>query len=216
MERTRISSQKSFGEPREGEYEERFGNEKSHCVLQTKSISLFFAMNRQGEPKAFDRFRALQEILCCPETRTPLRLVGIEELRSSLTDGGNEKVPPGTIAAFIADARQRAYPVSERVANFLEDASLPVRTASSETASGSSSTPESPVDEVKQTVREWYDRFGWQTNQQGCYNDTASFSSLTSASGSDTSGGDAGRTRFVCVDVTPVDSRSCSRRRVCP
>jgi ubiquinone/menaquinone biosynthesis C-methylase UbiE len=32
---------------------------------------------------------------------------------------------------------------------------------------------------VKETLREWYDRFGWQTNEQGYYNDTASFCEAT-------------------------------------
>jgi ubiquinone/menaquinone biosynthesis C-methylase UbiE len=32
---------------------------------------------------------------------------------------------------------------------------------------------------VKQSVKEWYDWFGWRTNGQGCYNDTASFSQGT-------------------------------------
>ena len=35
------------------------------------------------------------------------------------------------------------------------------------------------VDDVKETVREWYDRLGWQTNEQGCCNDTASLSDAT-------------------------------------
>jgi SAM-dependent methyltransferase/uncharacterized protein YbaR (Trm112 family) len=131
-------------------------------------------MNTQTEPQAFDKFRNLQKILCCPETKAPLRLVGIEELRSSLADDGHEKISAETIGAFISDEMQRAYPLTERVANFLIDASLPVRTHASGTVPAL--LPTNPDDNVRETVREWYDRFGWQTNRQGYYNDTASFS----------------------------------------
>jgi ubiquinone/menaquinone biosynthesis C-methylase UbiE/uncharacterized protein YbaR (Trm112 family) len=133
-----------------------------------------FVMNPQIRPQALDKYRSLQAILCSPGTKTPLRLVEIEELSSSLTDDGRKRIPAGTIGAFIADDTQRAYPLTERVVNFLEDASLPVRTEFS--GPTPAILPSNPDDDVKETVREWYDRFGWQTNEQGYYNDTASFS----------------------------------------
>ena len=134
-------------------------------------------MNAHVQPQTLEGFNALQKILCCPHTKIPLRLVGAEELCSSLTYDERQRIPDGTIGAFISDARQRAYPLTERVANFLEEDSLRVQTESSGTAS--STLPTKPHDGVKQSVREWYDRFGWQTNEQGCYNDTASFSQTT-------------------------------------
>jgi ubiquinone/menaquinone biosynthesis C-methylase UbiE len=103
--------------------------------------------------------------------------VGIDELCSSLTDDERKRVPVGTIGAFISDATQRAYPLTERVVNFLEGGSLRVQTKSLGTAS--SILPTNPDDGVKQSVREWYDKFGWQTNEQGFYNDTAIFSQAT-------------------------------------
>jgi uncharacterized protein YbaR (Trm112 family) len=78
-------------------------------------------MDPQIRLQPLDKFRSLQTILCCPETKTPLRLVEIEELSSSLTDEGRKRIPAGTIGAFIAGDLQRAYPFSERVVNFLED-----------------------------------------------------------------------------------------------
>jgi hypothetical protein len=103
--------------------------------------------------------------------------VGIKELCSCLADGKRERIPDGTIGAFISDARQRAFPLTERLVNFLEQSSLPVRTEFSGTAS--SIAPTNPDEDLKQSVREWYDQFGWQTNEQGCYNDTATFSQTT-------------------------------------
>jgi len=108
----------------------------------------------------------------------PFRLVGIDELCASLADDdARERIPNGTIGAFISDGTQRAYPLTEAVANFLEQGSLRVRTASSRTAS--SILPANPGDDVKQSVKEWYERYGWQTNEQGFYKDTASFSQAT-------------------------------------
>ncbi len=134
-------------------------------------------MNPQIQPQALARFSSLHNILCCPDTKTALRLVGIEELCSCLADGKRERIPDGTIGAFISDARQRAFPLTERLVNFLEQSSLPVRTEFSGTAS--SIAPTNPDEDLKQSVREWYDQFGWQTNEQGCYNDTATFSQTT-------------------------------------
>jgi uncharacterized protein YbaR (Trm112 family) len=158
-------------------------------------------MDAQIEPQARARFGSLQKILCCPDTKTPLRLVGIKELCSNLADDERERIPEGTIGAFISEALQRAYPLTERVVNFLKEGSLSVQTASSGTAA--SILAINPGDDVKRNVREWYDRFGWQTNGQGYYNDTASFAEVTPTG------------RLVRVDVTPINPRSLSRRRVC-
>ena len=127
-------------------------------------------MNPQIQSQALARFSSLHNILCCPDTKTALRLVGIEELCSCLADGKRERIPDGTIGGFISDARQRAFPLKERLVNFLEQSSLPVRTEFSGTAS--SMPPTNPDEDLKQSVREWYDQFGWQTNKQGGYNDT--------------------------------------------
>jgi uncharacterized protein YbaR (Trm112 family) len=131
-------------------------------------------MNTQVQPRNLARFSSLHNIVCCPDTKTPLRLVGIKELCCSVADGERERIPEESIGAFISDVRQRAYPLTERVADFLEQDSLSLRVESSGTASRIGPTSED--DELKRSVREWYDRFGWQTNEQGCYHDTASFS----------------------------------------
>ena len=34
----------------------------------------------------------------------------------------------------------------------------------------------SSLDDVKRSVKDWYDRFGWEKNEQGTYNDTAIWS----------------------------------------
>jgi hypothetical protein len=149
----------------------------SQSGLQNESITLIF-QDECTIPTTDSRqawFPSKNSVLSRYEDPTPI--VGIDELCSSLTDDERKRVPVGTIGAFISDATQRAYPLTERGVNFLEGGSLRVQTKSLGTAS--SILPTNPDDGVKQSVREWYDKFGWQTNEQGFYNDTAIFSQAT-------------------------------------
>jgi SAM-dependent methyltransferase/uncharacterized protein YbaR (Trm112 family) len=125
---------------------------------------------RPQDPVA--RFAVLQEILCCPETRTPLRLVGIEELIVSLPDDERRRIPVGAMGAFVSDAARRAYPLVGRVANFLERECLRTVPAPPGTISSDAHGDES----LKSSVKEWYDQFGWRRNDRGLYNDSAMFS----------------------------------------
>jgi ubiquinone/menaquinone biosynthesis C-methylase UbiE/uncharacterized protein YbaR (Trm112 family) len=123
---------------------------------------------------ALARLSSLQTILCCPRTKTDLRLVPIEELLSYLSEDERQRMPDGTIGAFISDAAQRAYPLTERVAYFLEETSLRTYRDRSETVSATVSA--TSADDITQSVRDWYDRFGWKKNGKGLYNDSALFS----------------------------------------
>jgi ubiquinone/menaquinone biosynthesis C-methylase UbiE/uncharacterized protein YbaR (Trm112 family) len=131
-------------------------------------------MKAHVQPPTLARFSSLQNILCCPHTKTRLRLVGIEELLASLSDSERARIPDQTIGAFISDAAHKAYPVTERVADFLAQDSLRIHTVSS--ATDSSMVAANSDDDLKQSVKVWYDRFGWRKNAQGLYHDTASFS----------------------------------------
>ena len=119
---------------------------------------------------ALDRYRFLQAILCCPVTKGPLTLAGLDDFLSSLSEADRQRVQPGTIGAFISVAADRAYPLTERVANFLPRDSFAIRAQAREIA------PATPDDDIMHGVKEWYDRFGWKTNESGLYMDSALFS----------------------------------------
>lgn len=123
---------------------------------------------------AIARFSCLQTILCCPHTKTELRLVPLEELLSYLSKDESQRMPDGTIGAFISDAARRAYPLTERVAYFLEETSL--RTCRDRSETASATIPATSGDDITQSVRDWYDQFGWKKNKKGLYNDSALFS----------------------------------------
>jgi uncharacterized protein YbaR (Trm112 family) len=123
---------------------------------------------------ALARLSSLQTILCCPRMKTELRLVPIEELLSYLSEDERQRMPDGTIGAFISDAARRAYPLTERVAYFLEETSL--RTCRDRSETVSATVPAISGDDITQSVRDWYDRFGWKKNKKGLYNDSALFS----------------------------------------
>src|SRR5439155_9286885 len=93
---------------------------------------------------------------------------------ASLSDSERARIPDQTIGAFISDAAHRAYPVTERVADFLALDSLRIHTVPS--AADSSMVAANSDDDLKQSVKVWYDRFGWRKNAKGLYHDTASFS----------------------------------------
>ncbi len=125
------------------------------------------------EPAAetsISRFAILQPILCCPQARDPLRLVALAQLQARLPDG--VQVPPGTVGAFVSESRSKAYPILGRIASFLESDAISL--------TGEESSHASFLDadgaDVKQSVKKWYDEYGWKRSQSGQYYDTALFS----------------------------------------
>lgn len=129
-------------------------------------------MNTQTVSEVFDRYGFLQTIVCCPITKGPLKLVGIDELLSRLSDVERERLPKGAIGAFMSEGHRRAYPVTDTVANFLEQNSIAIQSDSIATVGA----PTVLGDDIKQSVKAWYDQFGWKKNDSGTYNDTALFS----------------------------------------
>jgi hypothetical protein len=91
-------------------------------------------MSTPMQPSTLDRYGSLQNIFCCPKTKSSLRLVGIEELLSCVSDAERVRIPEGTIGAFLSAAISRAYPLTERIADFLEQDSLEIRPLSPGTA----------------------------------------------------------------------------------
>src|SRR5262249_24136181 len=125
------------------------------------------------ESPALTRFRILHDIVCCPITKTPLRIVDLDGLGSDLAPGEHRRLPAGTVDAFISDAVNQAYPFSARIVSFLDRDALQTRSGSSDP--GLTARAQNAGDEVKQSVQEWYDLFGWKKNEQGVYNDTVVF-----------------------------------------
>jgi SAM-dependent methyltransferase/uncharacterized protein YbaR (Trm112 family) len=127
-------------------------------------------MDKNKSKSVLGRYSPLGDILCCPVTKEPLRLVEIGELLPCLSDAERGRVPEGTIGAFVSDATDRAYPLTERVVDFLDEDSLAIR------ASPSATAPTTSADGIKRSVKDWYDRFGWTKNELGMYRDSALFS----------------------------------------
>lgn len=128
----------------------------------------------QTTERPLTRFAPLQAIVCCPQSRTPLTLVPLEELLRRLPASERDRVPPHTEGAFVSEASARAYPIHGGIADFLEQDTLHL--------ADRRTLPAAELDAdaagVKQRVKDWYDRFGWKRNEAGLYYDTALFSEL--------------------------------------
>ena len=119
------------------------------------------------------RFGPLQDIVCCPISRTPLRLASRDELISRINAADRSKISPDLIGAFVSEELRRAYVIRGPIVNFLASESLHLDDSPS---SSSSEAGEQLEDKAKSGVRRWYDEYGWQKNDQGLYYDSAVFS----------------------------------------
>jgi len=126
----------------------------------------------QTEDYLSKRFKPLQSLLCCPVSRGELSLLSLPELISRLPEHERARVPAETTAAFVSESVALAYPVIGQIISFLEQDALHLRNA--ETTARMPADPEAA--DVKESVKGWYDSFGWKKNEQGLYNDTALFS----------------------------------------
>jgi SAM-dependent methyltransferase/uncharacterized protein YbaR (Trm112 family) len=118
------------------------------------------------------RFGPLRDIVCCPISRTPLRLVGKHELLSRISAADRSRIGQDLVGAFVSDAVSRAYAIHGPIVNFLASESFPLDDA----PPASFSKDEPAENEAKSSVRRWYDEYGWQKNEQGMYHDSAAFS----------------------------------------
>jgi ubiquinone/menaquinone biosynthesis C-methylase UbiE/uncharacterized protein YbaR (Trm112 family) len=120
------------------------------------------------------RFGPLRQVLWCPNTKTELSCVSLSELLPRLSEGQRARVPAGALGAFVSELAAVAYPIVGGIVSFLEQDALRLGEADS--------APPHPVepqaDVIKQSVKEWYDDFGWKKNTNGKYNDTALFSQV--------------------------------------
>jgi SAM-dependent methyltransferase/uncharacterized protein YbaR (Trm112 family) len=117
-------------------------------------------------------FELLQTILCCPHSRSALSLVTAQELLSRLPEEERTRVPEDMTGAFVSESSQIAYPIVGRIACFLEQNSLRLATNPSLECDGRDAENLS----IQESVKRWYDEFGWLCNKSGLYNDTTLFS----------------------------------------
>ena len=117
-------------------------------------------------------FELLQTILCCPHSRSALSLVTAQELLSRLPEEERTRVPKDITGAFVSESSQIAYPIVGRIACFLEQNSLRLATNPSLKCDRRDADNLS----IQQSVKQWYDEFGWLCNETGLYNDTTLFS----------------------------------------
>jgi hypothetical protein len=82
------------------------------------------------------------------------------------------RIPEGTIGAFVSEDAQTAYPIVGQIADFLEQDSLQLSKDRPRERIGREAENAS----IQQSVKQWYDNFGWLRNDSGSYNDTALFS----------------------------------------
>src|ERR1700693_3372631 len=104
------------------------------------------------------QFAALQTILCCPRSKSALSLITASELLRQLPEDERRRVPEGTVGAFVSETSLVAYPIVGRIVNFLESDSLLL----SKNRRGERTEIDSESDSIQQSVKQWYDEFGWQ------------------------------------------------------
>lgn len=117
-------------------------------------------------------FELLQTIVCCPYSRSALSLVTPQEVISRLPKEERTRVPEDMTGAFVSESSQLVYPIVGRIACFLEQTSL--RLAANPSLESYKRDAEDLS--VQQSVKRWYDEFGWLRNESGLHNDTTLFS----------------------------------------
>ncbi len=128
-----------------------------------------------AEAASPSRFQEFQEILCCPRTKGALSLITVAELLERLPRDERPRVPDGTTAAFVSGSSLTAYPIIGRIVDFLDQDSLRLSNDANENLG-----KDAHRTSILQSVKRWYDEFGWQSNERGVYNDTATFSQVAS------------------------------------
>src|SRR5712692_2287551 len=127
------------------------------------------------ETSLLSQFTELQAILCCPHSKSALSLMAASELLRQLPEDERHRVPEGTVGAFVSESSLTAYPIVGRIADFLEQDSLLLSKDRRSKRTGL----DAESDSIQQSVKQWYDEFGWQRNETGMYKDTELFSQLS-------------------------------------
>lgn len=131
-------------------------------------------MNEVDEITA-DTFAWLEPLLAivrCPHTGRMLRPATLPEVRESLSPQSRCSIPDGMVGALVAPGSPVAYPILGPIVDFLEQDVLHLSGAR-ESLPRSADTPSATI---KNSVKAWYDLFGWKKGVDGRYGDTALFS----------------------------------------
>jgi len=99
-------------------------------------------------------------------------LLNTVELARRLPEEERYRIPKGTVGAFVSESAQTAYPIVGRIVDFLEQDSLQL---SNERRNERTEGQQEELS-IQESVKQWYDDFGWLRNDSGIYNDTALFS----------------------------------------
>ncbi len=100
----------------------------------------------------------------CPITNDPVRRVSLDELNSLVADRATIK--EGVTGAYISDSAKFAFPTEGEIHVFLQSEAIPLVGAQA----ADTYTLAEPKNE---SVRKWYDTFGWVKNENDIYNDAA-------------------------------------------
>jgi uncharacterized protein YbaR (Trm112 family) len=114
-----------------------------------------------AETSPLSQFALLQTIVCCPHSRSALSLVTTSELVRRLPEEERLRIPEGTTGAFVSESSQTAYPIVGRIVCFLEQDSLRL----SKDRPRERTDREAENSSIRQSVKQWYDDFGWLRNE---------------------------------------------------
>lgn len=131
-------------------------------------------MNTQENRPELQRFSLLLPVICCPVNKGPLRLVDAIELSGLLSESERQRMKAGTIGAFVSDTAGRAFPVTDQIADFLAEDALVLQSPAQTTPPAAEKAVAG--DDIKRSVKDWYDQFGWKKNSSGTYQDSAMYS----------------------------------------
>jgi ubiquinone/menaquinone biosynthesis C-methylase UbiE/uncharacterized protein YbaR (Trm112 family) len=112
--------------------------------------------------------------LVCPITRDSVEFFDRDSLLKCVSDPG--AVTDGMTGAYVSATAGLAFPIEDGIHIFLPSAALKLRTKVG-VAHESVSAPRND------SVRQWYDKFGWQKTTEGAYQDSHlfSFAEMTTA-----------------------------------
>jgi hypothetical protein len=116
----------------------------------------------------------LLAIVSCPRTGRALRPATVPELGGLLGPQRRCSIREGMVGALVAEGSPVAYPIIGSIVDFLEQDALYL----SDAPESLPRNEDSPSAAIKNSVKAWYDLFGWKKGADGRYGDTALFSQV--------------------------------------
>lgn len=123
-----------------------------------------FEHSKKGLFPSKEYLNAITEIVRCPITGDKLRLMSATEIGNV-----NKKIENKITAGFIGKTGEYIYPIFNGIAILLPDEAIVTDTAKSKIV---------PLDKNKAIVKEFYDNFGWEEEEDGITKDDLLFEDL--------------------------------------